>query len=212
MNNNQDNLFPVFHKIIQREDKERRLGQKAMVIWFAGLSGAGKTTLAKRLEEELFTRNFMVQILDGDNIRSGINNNLSFSEEDRKENIRRIAEVSKLFLNCGIIAINSFISPTREVRHLAREIIGRENFIEVYINAPLEVCEKRDVKGLYARARKGEIKDFTGIGAPFEVPVDADIEIRTDLLNIEQSVEKLLEFLLPRITVSSQQSTVSSQQ
>jgi adenylylsulfate kinase len=183
-----------------------------MVIWFAGLSGAGKTTLAKRLEEELFTRNFMVQILDGDNIRSGINNNLSFSEEDRKENIRRIAEVSKLFLNCGIIAINSFISPTREVRHLAREIIGRENFIEVYINAPLEVCEKRDVKGLYARARKGEIKDFTGIGAPFEVPVDADIEIRTDLLNIEQSVEKLLEFLLPRITVNSQQSTVSSQQ
>ena len=212
MKNNQDNLFPVFHKIIQREDKERRLGQKAMVIWFAGLSGAGKTTLAKRLEEELFTRNFMVQILDGDNIRSGINNNLSFSEEDRKENIRRIAEVSKLFLNCGIIAINSFISPTREVRHLAREIIGRENFIEVYINAPLEVCEKRDVKGLYARARKGEIKDFTGIGAPFEVPVDADIEIRTDLLNIEQSVEKLLEFLLPRITVNSQQSTVSSQQ
>jgi adenylylsulfate kinase len=203
MQNNQHNIYPVFHKIIQREDKEKRLRQKAMVIWFAGLSGAGKTTLAKRLEEELFARNFMVQILDGDNIRSGINNNLSFSAKDRKENIRRIAEVSKLFLNCGIITINSFISPTREVRHLAMDIIGKENFIEVYINSPLEVCEKRDAKGLYARARKGEIKDFTGIGAPFEVPVDADLEIRTDLLTIEKSVEKLLEFLLPKIRVDS---------
>lgn len=203
MQESQNNIFPVFHKIIQREDKERRLRQKARVIWFAGLSGAGKTTLAKRLEEELFARNFMVQILDGDNVRSGINSNLSFSEDDRRENIRRIAEVSKLFLNCGIIAINSFISPTREVRHLARSIIGKENFIEVYINSPLDVCEKRDVKGLYAKARKGEIMDFTGIGAPFEVPADADLEIRTDLLSIEKSVERLLEFLLPRIRVDS---------
>ena len=203
MQNNQNNIFPSFHKIIQREDKEKRLRQKARVIWFAGLSGAGKTTLAKRLEEELFARNFMVQILDGDNIRSGINYNLTFSDKDRLENIRRIAEVSKLFLNCGIIAINSFISPTREVRHLAMKIIGKENFIEVYINSPLEVCEKRDVKGLYAKARKGEIKDFTGIGAPFEAPAGADLEIRTDLLTVEQSVERLLEFLLPRIRVDS---------
>jgi adenylylsulfate kinase len=203
MKNNQNNIYPVFHRIIQRGDKEKRLNQKARVIWFAGLSGAGKTTLAKRLEEELFARNFMVQILDGDNIRSGINSNLSFSEIDRRENIRRIAEVSKLFLNCGIIAINSFISPTREVRHLARDIIGMDDFIEVYINAPLDVCEKRDVKGLYAKARKGEIKDFTGIGAPFEVPVEADLEINTDLMSIEQSVEKLMDFLLPRITLQS---------
>jgi adenylylsulfate kinase len=203
MQNNQNNIFPSFYKIIQREDKEKRLRQKARVIWFAGLSGAGKTTLAKRLEEELFARNFMVQILDGDNIRSGINSNLTFTEKDRLENIRRIAEVSKLFMNCGIIAINSFISPTQEVRQLAKKIIGKENFIEVYINSPLEVCEKRDVKGLYARARTGEIKDFTGIGAPFEVPEEADLEIRTDLLTIEQSVEKLLEFLLPRIRVDS---------
>jgi len=203
MQESQNNIYPFFHKIIQREDKEMRLRQKARVIWFAGLSGAGKTTLAKRLEEELFARNFMVQILDGDNIRSGINSNLSFSEDDRRENIRRIAEVSKLFLNCGIIAINSFISPTREVRHLAMDIIGKENFLEVYINAPLAVCEKRDVKGLYARARKGEIKDFTGIGAPFEVPAYADLEVRTDLLTIDKSVEKLLEFLLPRIRVDS---------
>ena len=212
MQNSQKNIYPVFHKIIQREDKERRLHQKAVVVWFTGLSGAGKTTLARLLEEELFNRNFMVQILDGDNIRTGINSNLSFSEDDRRENIRRIAEVSRLFLNCGIIAINSFISPTSEMRQIAREIIGKENFIEVFINAPLAICEKRDVKGLYARARKGEIKEFTGISSPFEVPAGADLEIRTDLLNIEQSVEKLLEFLLPRITVNSQQSTVSSQQ
>lgn len=202
MQQNQKNIYPVFHKIIQREDKERRLNQNAKVIWFAGLSGAGKTTLARMLEEELFARNFMVQILDGDNIRSGINSNLSFSEEDRRENIRRIAEVSKLFMNCGIIAINSFISPTREVRHIARDIIGKEDFIEVFINAPLDVCEKRDVKGLYAKARKGEIKDFTGISSPFEDPVKADLEIRTDLMTIEQSVEKLLEFLLPKIQLA----------
>jgi adenylylsulfate kinase len=199
MKNSQKNIHPVFHNIIKREDKEKRLNQKAKVVWFAGLSGAGKTTLAKRLEEELFARNYMVQILDGDNIRSGINNNLSFSETDRLENIRRIAEVSKLFLNCGIIAINSFISPTREIRHLAMEIIGKEDFIEVYINSPLSVCEKRDVKGLYAKARSGEIKDFTGIGSPFEIPVDADLEIRTDLLTIEESVQKLLEFILPKV-------------
>ncbi len=195
-------IFPVFHKIIQREDKEKRLKQKATVVWFTGLSGAGKTTLAKRLEEELFARNFMVQILDGDNIRSGINSNLSFSDEDRRENIRRIAEVSKLFLNCGIIAINSFISPTQEMRHIARDIVGKEDFLEIYINSPLNVCEQRDVKGLYARARKGEIKDFTGITSPFEDPFEADLEIRTDLLTIEESVEKLLEYLLPRIQLT----------
>jgi adenylylsulfate kinase len=201
MQNSKNNIFPVFHKIIQREDKEKRLGQKAIVVWFSGLSGAGKTTLARLLEEELFARNYMVQILDGDNIRSGINSNLSFSEDDRRENIRRIAEVSKLFLNCGVIAINSFISPTREVRHIARDIIGKENFIEVYINSPLAVCEQRDVKGLYAKARKGEILEFTGISSPFEEPVEADLEIRTDLLSIDESVNKLLEFLLPKITL-----------
>lgn len=193
------NIFPVFSKMTSREDKEKRLGQRAKVIWFSGLSGAGKTTLAKHLGEELFSRNYLVQILDGDNIRSGINNNLSFSEEDRRENIRRISEVSKLFLNCGIITINSFISPTRDIRHLAMDIIGREDFIEVFVNAPLKVCEERDVKGLYAKARKGEIKDFTGISSPFEVPENADIEIHTDRMTIEESVEKLLEYILPKI-------------
>ena len=193
------NIYPVFEHIIDRKAKEKKLQQCAKVIWFTGLSGAGKTTLAKHLEEELFKRNYMVQVLDGDNIRTGINNNLTFSDDDRQENIRRIAEVSKLFLNCGIITINSFISPTEKMRQMAIDIIGREDFIEVYVNAPLEVCEERDVKGLYARARRGEIKDFTGISAPFEYPEGLDLEIRTDLLTIEQSVEKLLNFVLEKV-------------
>lgn len=195
-----NNIFPDYGKIIDREAKEQRLNQRAKVIWFTGLSGAGKTTLARRLEERLFEKGFLVQILDGDNIRSGINSNLSFSEEDREENIRRIAEVSKLFLNCGIVTINSFISPTERMRQMAIDIIGREDFIEVYVNAPLEVCEKRDVKGLYAKARRGEIADFTGISSPFEYPEGLDLEIRTDLLTIEASVDMLIEFVLPRIS------------
>ena len=202
MHVNERNIFPVFHKMLQREDKEKLLKQRAKVIWMSGLSGAGKTTLAKHLDEELYKRGFLAQVLDGDNIRSGINNNLSFSEEDRLENIRRIAEVSKLFLNCGIITINSFISPTREIRHLAMDIIGKENFIEVYVNAPIEVCEQRDIKGLYAKARKGEIKDFTGITSRFEEPENCDLELRTDLLRIEEAVEKLINFIIPRITLA----------
>ncbi len=199
------NIFPVFHKILKREAKEKKLNQRAKVIWFTGLSGSGKTTLAKHLEEELFARNFFIQVLDGDNIRSGINNNLSFSDTDRMENIRRIAEVSKLFLESGIITINGFISPTNQIRQLAIDIIGKDNFIEVFVNAPLEVCEKRDVKGLYAKARRGEIKMFTGISAPFESPQDPDIEICTDRMNIEDSVQKLLEFIIPKITYQSEE-------
>ena len=193
------NIYPVLSKSITRADKEQRLQQHAKVIWMTGLSGAGKTTLAKCLEELLFNRQYVVQILDGDKIRSGINNNLTFTDDDRTENIRRIAEVSKLFLNCGIVTINSFISPTEEIRHMAKNIIGPKDYLEVYINAPLDICESRDVKGLYARARRGEIKDFTGITSTFEVPQNADLEIRTDILNIAESVNKLLEFILPKI-------------
>ena len=195
-----ENIHPVFDRIIQRKDKENLLRQKSKVIWLTGLSGAGKTTLGVSLEKALFNLGFLTQILDGDNIRSGINKNLKFTEEDRLENIRRIAEVNKLFVNCGIITINCFISPTNEIRHIAKQIIGAENFIEVFVNAPLDVCEKRDVKGLYKKARNGEIKNFTGIDSPFEAPDDADIEIRTDILTLQEATNKLLNFVLPLIT------------
>jgi len=194
-----ENIHPVFDRIIQRKDKEVLLKQNSKVIWLTGLSGAGKTTLGVNLERKLFNRGYLTQILDGDNIRSGINKNLKFTEEDRAENIRRIAEVNKLFVNCGIITINCFISPTNTMRQKAIEIIGRENFIEVYVNAPLKVCEERDVKGLYKKARKGEIKNFTGIDSPFEAPDNPDIEIRTDLLNIDEASDKLYEFIIDKV-------------
>lgn len=197
--NTTNNLHPVFHKILQRRDKENFLNQRSRVIWMTGLSGAGKTTLAKNLEERLFDLGYFSQVLDGDNIRSGINNNLTFSEADRYENIRRIAEISKLFLDCGIITINCFISPTEEIRNMAKSIIGRGNFIEVFINASFDVCETRDVKGLYSKARRGEIKNFTGIDSPFENPAKPDIEVRTDKLSIEESTILLLDYILPRI-------------
>jgi adenylylsulfate kinase len=199
MKDQNNNIFPVFDKILKREDKERLLKQKSKVIWMTGLSGAGKTTIAKYLDEALYKKGYVAQILDGDNIRSGINNNLSFSDADRYENIRRIAEVSKLFMNCGIVIINSFISPTEEIRNMALNIIGEENFIEVFVNAPIEVCEQRDTKGLYAKARKGEIKNFTGIDSPFELPKGAHIEVRTDLQTIEESVKQVMDYLMPVI-------------
>ncbi|MCB0807154.1 MAG: adenylyl-sulfate kinase [Bacteroidales bacterium] len=192
-------IYPVFDKILNRNDKEKLLKQRSKVIWMTGLSGAGKTTIAKHLDEALYKQGFVAQILDGDNIRSGINNNLSFSEADRYENIRRIAEVSKLFINCGIIIINSFISPTEEIRDMALEIIGEENFIEVFVNAPLAVCEERDTKGLYAKARRGEIKNFTGIDSPFELPQKAHVTVRTDLQSVEESVAHVLDYLMPQI-------------
>ena len=164
-----------------------------------GLSGAGKTTLAKNLEERLYDLGFFSQILDGDIIRSGINNNLTFTDADRFENIRRIAEVSKLFVNSGIITINCFISPTNDIREMAKKIIGKDNFIEVFVNAPFEVCELRDVKGLYSKARRGEIPHFTGIDSPFENPENPDLVIDTNLETVTESVEKLLQFILPKI-------------
>jgi adenylylsulfate kinase len=195
-----ENIFPVHHEILGREEKEAFLKQRSKVIWFTGLSGSGKTTLAKHLEKELYQRGFLTQILDGDNVRTGINSNLGFSPSDRLENIRRIAEVSKLFLNCGVITINCFISPTEEIRDLACRVIGKADFIEIYVNAPLEICEGRDVKGLYLKARRGEIPEFTGITAPFEIPAKYDLEIRTDLMSIMESVQKILDVVLPGIT------------
>lgn len=198
---NENQIFPVFDQIINREDKESLLKQKAKVVWLTGLSGSGKTTLGAALEKELYKKGFLTQILDGDNIRSGINKNLKFSEEDRLENIRRISEVTKLFLNCGVITINCFITPTESIRQIARDIIGEDNIIEVFVNTPLDVCEARDIKGLYKKARSGELKNFTGISSPFEVPKNADIEVRTDKFSLEESVEKMLSFVLMQIKV-----------
>lgn len=197
------NIHPVFDWILMRNSKEKLLNQRAKVIWMSGLSCAGKSTIAAAMEKELFNRGYVTQILDGDNIRMGLNKNLSFSKEDRIENLRRIAELSKLFINCGIITINSFISPTEEARKSAKSIIGEENFIEVYINAPIEVCEQRDTKGLYKKARQGLIKNFTGIDSLFEPPKNHDIEIRTDLLSINESIDKLVKFILPLVEYKS---------
>ncbi len=164
-----------------------------------GLSGSGKSTLARSLENNLFEMGYLTKLLDGDNLRSGINNNLGFTDEDRTENIRRAAEVSKLFADCGVVTICSLISPTAAIRSMAREIIGDDLFYETFINCPLAVCEQRDVKGLYAKARKGEIKKFTGIDAPFEDPVEPSLEIRTDLHSIEECQAQLLDQILPKI-------------
>ncbi|MFP5470944.1 MAG: adenylyl-sulfate kinase [Bacteroidia bacterium] len=189
------NIHPIFERTLQRADKEKLLNQKAKVIWLTGLSGSGKSTIAIGLEKTLHEHGFICYILDGDNIRSGINSNLGFSEEDRTENIRRIAEVAKLFLNAGVITLCAFVSPTNEIRALAKRIIGKENFMEVYVNTPLEVCEQRDVKGLYAKARKGEVKDFTGISAPFDVPDGTAISISTTNKTPEESVKELFEII-----------------
>lgn len=194
-----EHIYPIFDQTLNRQEKESLLQQRAVVIWMAGLSGSGKSTLAKGLERALHQQGYLTELLDGDNLRSGINNNLGFSEADRLENIRRSAEVAKLFMQAGLITICSFISPTEQVRQMARNIIGPEDFFEVYVNAPFEVCAERDVKGLYKKALKGEIKNFTGLDAPFEAPARPALEIRTDREDYSASVQKLLDALLPRI-------------
>ena len=192
-------IYPVFDQLVQRESKEWLLQQRAKVIWFTGLSGSGKTTLARDMEKVLYEMGHMTMLLDGDNVRAGINSNLGFSPEDRYENIRRIAEVAQLFLNSGVITICCFVSPTEELRKMAADIIGEKDFVEVYVNTPLEECERRDVKGLYAKARKGEIPDFTGISAPFEVPQNPAIEIKTEGRSTEACVKELLRHIVPML-------------
>lgn len=189
------NIYPIFDRMLTRADKEQLLGQRGLMIWFTGLSGSGKSTIAIALERELQRRRLLCRILDGDNIRSGINSNLGFSPEDRVENIRRIAEVGKLFVDTGIITLAAFISPTNELRRMAARIIGEQDFYEVYVSTPLEECERRDVKGLYAKARRGEIRDFTGISAPFEVPEHPALSLDTSQLTVEESVDRILKLI-----------------
>jgi len=201
MKEEQQHIYPVFDKMLKREDKEQLLKQRSVMIWFTGLSGSGKSTLAIALERELHRHGLLCRILDGDNIRSGINNNLGFTEADRTENIRRIAEIGKLFVDTGIITIAAFISPMNSLREMAASIIGKNNFFEIYVNTSLAECERRDVKGLYAKARRGEIKEFTGISAPFEAPLNPDLVLDTSILSVQQSVNELLKLILPRVMV-----------
>lgn len=192
-------IHPVFDRLLQRSDKETLLGQHGLCIWMTGLSGSGKSTIAVELERRLHAKGIHTMVLDGDNVRTGINNNLGFSEADRTENIRRIAEVAKLFVGNGTVTICCFVSPTLAIREQARAIIGAADFVEVFIDTPLEECERRDVKGLYAKARAGEVKDFTGISAPFEPPVDAALVLPTQGRSVEECSTHLFEAILPRI-------------
>ena len=193
MTNKSTNIHPIFDRLLTREDREKRLQQRAKVLWFTGLSGSGKSTIAQSLESKLHNEGFFAQVLDGDNIRTGINSNLGFSIEDRQENIRRISEVAKLYLNSGIITICSFISPTHGIRKMAAEIVGEVDFLEIFVNTPLELCEARDVKGLYKKARAGEIKGFTGIDSPYEAPDAPFLNLETAKMSIEESTNAVFD-------------------
>ncbi len=200
MSNYMTNLYPIQTKV-SKEQREQLMQQRAKLIWFTGLSGSGKSTLAVQLEAQLFARGFKTYLLDGDNIRTGLNKDLSFTDEGRVENIRRIGEVSKLLLDSGLIVLSAFISPFKADREQVKTIVGASNYIEVFVDTPLEICEQRDVKGLYKKARAGEVKNFTGIDSPYERPESADLVIKTETLTVEQSVERLLNFVLPKISI-----------
>ncbi|MDH3648537.1 MAG: adenylyl-sulfate kinase [Saprospiraceae bacterium] len=191
-----NNIHPIYDRIMSRAEREAYLHQRGMVLWFTGLSGSGKSTIAIALEKKLFNHKYFAQVLDGDNIRHGINSNLGFSLEDRQENIRRIAEVAKLYKDSGIITLCSFISPTQAMRNMARGIVGQEDFLEIFIDTPLEVCEQRDVKGLYKKARAGEIKEFTGIDSIYEEPSDPVLHIQTENRSVMDTSDEVLGFVL----------------
>ena len=199
MSSSQENIHPVFDQLLGREEKQSLLKQRGLVIWLYGLSGSGKSTLANALERSLHQSGIFTQLLDGDNIRTGLNNNLGFSDDDRRENIRRIAEVAKLFLQTGTVTIASFITPKNELRAMARDIVGSDDFLDVYVKASFETCEKRDVKGLYAKAKAGNVKNFTGRDSSFEDPNGPDLTIETDDATIAESLATLESQVRPRI-------------
>ncbi len=197
-------IYTEFHRMLDRGAKEKLLGQKGLVVWLYGLSGSGKSTLAIALERRLHAEGLLTKILDGDNIRSGLNRNLGFSDEDRLENIRRIAEVAKLFADLGVVTLASFITPKEELRELARGIVGAEDFLEVYVHCPFEECARRDVKGLYAKASAGEVKQFTGKDSSFEEPEAPDLRIETSTQTEEESLEKLYEAVSGRVRLAAE--------
>ena len=197
------NIVPAFGIMPGRIEKEKNLKQKAVCLWLTGLPGSGKTTVAVELEKELLKLGYTTVLLDGDNVRTGLNAGLGFGENDRNENIRRIAEVNKILISQGIITINSFVSPSEKLRNMAEEIIGSDDFKLIWISAPLEICEKRDVKQHYAKARKGEIKSFTGISSEFETPCNSFLEIPTHKITIKESVDLLLKKVLPLIEIKT---------
>jgi adenylylsulfate kinase len=189
----------VWHEnLVSRNDRNRINKHRSGIVWFTGLSAAGKSTIAHHLEKELFDRGIRAYVLDGDNVRHGINVNLGFTREDRRENLRRIAEVARLFADAGLVVLSAFISPFREDRDFVREIVGVDNFFEVYVKCPVEVCEKRDPKGLYKKARAGIIRNYTGVDSPYEEPESPDLIIDTNDLDVESSVQSVLALLEER--------------
>jgi adenylylsulfate kinase len=180
---------------ITKQDRERRNGHRSFILWFTGISGSGKSTIAHRLEERLFEIGVRTYVLDGDNIRTGLNKGLGFSAEDREENIRRIGQVAKLFVDAGLVVLTAFISPYKKDRAVARSLVEDDEFVEIYVKCPLEICEQRDVKGLYEKARRGMVKQFTGIDDPYEEPENPEIIVETDKADLEQCVEEILNFL-----------------
>lgn len=193
-------IIPHNHQI-GREDRRRLQGHNSFAIWFTGLSGSGKSTLASALEKRLYERGYRTFILDGDNIRSGLNKDLDFSEEARRENIRRIGEVAKLMIDAGCIVLSAFISPFRQERDMVKNLVGEENYVEVFVNCPLEECEKRDVKGLYAKARAGEISNFTGISSPFEEPENPHVKVPTHQLSLDEGVDLIIEAIENKLRI-----------
>ncbi|MEM9280367.1 MAG: adenylyl-sulfate kinase [Verrucomicrobiota bacterium] len=198
MGSNPDHIYPVFDKMLPRDAKEALLGQRGAVIWMYGLSGSGKSTLANLLERRLHEQGKLVKVLDGDNVRSGLNSNLGFSDDDRRENIRRVAEVAKLFADGGVVTVTSFITPNNELRELARSIIGENDFLEVYIRASFETCAERDPKGLYAKVEAGEVKQFTGKDSAFEEPSHPDVVIDTEALSEEEALDQLIKAVIAK--------------
>lgn len=193
-----ENIIPHKHSVTV---KERRLlnNHNSFLVWFTGLSGSGKSTISNIVERELNKQGIRTYLLDGDNVRNGINRNLTFSHEDRTENVRRVSEISKLMIDAGLVVVGAFVSPYEEDRENIKNIVGTNNFIEVFVNTSLEECERRDVKGLYKKAREGKIKNFTGISAPYENPLNPDIEIKTENETIDDAAKRIVEFIKPKL-------------